>query len=92
MTEAPVLPPGIDRPGELRAAVVVPAAGLRATAGALLQRGYRLALVAAIDSEGPMRVAYLFTSGPPDRRVELTVEVDRRRPEVPSLAAMARSP
>ena len=37
----------------------------------------------------PMRVTYLFTSGPPDRRIELVVEIDRRRPEVPSLADLS---
>ena len=34
-----------------------------------------------------MRVVYLFIAGPPDRRIELIVALERDRPEVPSLAA-----
>ena len=33
-----------------------------------------------------MRAVYLFTSGPPDTRVELHVPLDRSRPQVPTLA------
>jgi hypothetical protein len=36
-----------------------------------------------------MRVVYLFTSGPPDRRVELVVPVDRANPQIPSLASIS---
>ncbi len=36
-----------------------------------------------------MRAVYLFTSGPPDRRVELHVALERARPEVPTLAALS---
>jgi len=46
----------------------------------------RLALVAAHDDRSALRAVYLFTSGPPDRRIELQVPIDRTRPEVPSLA------
>ncbi|MFI6565799.1 NADH-quinone oxidoreductase subunit C [Streptomyces sp. NPDC050534] len=55
----------------------------------LLAQGYRLALVAAhIDEAGP-RVVYLFTSGPPDSRVELNIRLDPDRPEVPTLAHLS---
>ncbi|HUY22329.1 MAG TPA: NADH-quinone oxidoreductase subunit C [Acidimicrobiales bacterium] len=89
MTGAPVLPPGIEHPGGSRQSVELPADELLASATDLLRQGYRLALVAAVDASGPLRVTYLFTSGPPDRRLELTVAVDRRRPQVPSLAGIS---
>ncbi|MFR0357583.1 NADH-quinone oxidoreductase subunit C [Streptomyces sediminimaris] len=55
----------------------------------LLAQGYRLALVSAhIDEAGP-RVVYLFTSGPPDSRVELNIRLDPDRPEVPTLAHLS---
>jgi Ni,Fe-hydrogenase III large subunit/Ni,Fe-hydrogenase III component G len=57
--------------------------------GELLSHGFRLALVAAHDDAGPMRVVYLFAAGPPDRRVELHVPLDRNRPMVPSLAHLS---
>jgi len=79
----------LERPGSLRESFPVAADGLAAAVGTLLAGGYRLALVSAVDSAGPLRVVYLFTSGPPDRRVELVVDVDRRRPEVPSLAELS---
>ncbi len=79
----------LERPGRLRESFPVPADGLVAAAGTLLAGGYRLALVSAVDSIGPLRVVYLFTYGPPDRRVELVVDVDRRRPEIPSLAGLS---
>jgi Ni,Fe-hydrogenase III large subunit/Ni,Fe-hydrogenase III component G len=74
---------------ERRRSLEVPAGELVGTAGALLGEGYRLALVAAVDRPGPPRVTYLFTAGPPDRRVELVVPVDRRHPHVPSLAEIS---
>ena len=43
----------------------------------MLTAGYRLALVAAHDGPGGIRVVYLFTSGPPDRRVEIQVHLVR---------------
>ena len=58
-------------------------------AEALFSTGFRLALVAAHDGPGQLRIVYLFTSGPPDRRVELHVHVDRERPAVPSLAHLS---
>lgn len=55
----------------------------------LLLQGYRLALVAAHLDEGGPRVVYLFTSGPPDTRVELNIRLDAERPEVPTLAHLS---
>ncbi|MEU6146265.1 NADH-quinone oxidoreductase subunit C [Streptomyces sp. NPDC047081] len=55
----------------------------------LLSQGHRLALVAAhLDEAGP-RVVYLFTSGPPDMRVELNIRLDPDRPDVPTLAHLS---
>ncbi|MGV8976696.1 MAG: NADH-quinone oxidoreductase subunit C [Cellulomonas sp.] len=67
---------------------VVPAE-LAAAVGALLDDGYRLALVAAHDDPDAFRVVYLFTAGSPDRRVELVLRTDREAPQVPSLAALS---
>lgn len=66
---------------------------LAAHAARLLREDYRLTLVAAhhdtADRPGgeAIRVVYLFTAGPPDRRVELVLRVDPDAPRVPSLAA-----
>jgi Ni,Fe-hydrogenase III large subunit/Ni,Fe-hydrogenase III component G len=89
MTSATNLSSSLDRLGSFRESVEIPADALETTAAVLLQRGFRLALVAALDGHRSMRVTYLFTSGPPDRRIELVVEIDRRRPEIPSLAALS---
>ena len=59
------------------------------SAGALLAAGYRLALVAAHDGGGPLRVVYLFADGPPDQRVELHVQIQRNQPQVPSLTHLS---
>ncbi len=75
--------------GERRRSIELPADELVAATGALLGQGFRLALVAAADGPGPLRVAYLFTAGPPDRRVELVVPVDRRRPQIPTLSEIS---
>ncbi|HEY3687204.1 MAG TPA: NADH-quinone oxidoreductase subunit C [Streptosporangiaceae bacterium] len=70
-------------------------ARLRERAAALLTRGYRLALVSATHDgpghpDGPaIRVVYLFTSGPPDSRVELRLRLDPASAAVPSLAGMS---
>lgn len=79
-------------------------ADLPARAGALLDAGYRLALVAAyhrpdaipsseavIDEAGPgvLRAVYLLVSSAPDSRVELDVRLDPGAPSVPSLAALS---
>ena len=62
---------------------------LRAKAGLLLADGYRLALVAAHHDETQIRVVYLFTAGPPDRRTELVWRTDAAAPTVPSIAALS---
>jgi Ni,Fe-hydrogenase III large subunit len=56
-------------------------------ARALLAVGLRLALVAGHDDDQGLRVVYVFCTGPPDRRVELHVRLDRAHPVVPSIAA-----
>lgn len=60
---------------------------LVARATTLLDAGFRLGSVAAHDDGIALRVVYLFLAGPPDRRVELEVELDRNRASVPSLGA-----
>jgi len=80
---------GTPGAGEARRSAEVPAGELEATTRALLSEGYRLALVSAVDGPGPMRAVYLFTAGPPDRRVELIVPLEREHPEVPSLAGLS---
>ncbi len=68
---------------------------LAAWAAKLLTDGARLALVSAHHDPdthpgGPaIRVVYLFTAGPPDRRVELHLRTDPHHPAVPSLAALS---
>jgi Ni,Fe-hydrogenase III large subunit/Ni,Fe-hydrogenase III component G len=75
--------------GRHRTAVEVGAGDLRAAASTLLDRGMRLALVSGHDDGGSLRVVYLFTSGPPDTRIELRVTLPRDRPEVPTLAEVS---
>jgi Ni,Fe-hydrogenase III large subunit/Ni,Fe-hydrogenase III component G len=64
-------------------------------AARLLGEGYRLALVAAHhdDKDHPtgeaIRIVYLFTAGPPDRRVELVWRTDALVATVPSLFALS---
>ena len=89
MTEVRSLSGILARQGGLRESFDVPPHDLAATVCTLLTCGYRLALVSAVDAPGPLRVVYLFTSGPPDRRLELVVHVDRERPEIPSLAEIS---
>ncbi|HZM55174.1 MAG TPA: NADH-quinone oxidoreductase subunit C [Acidimicrobiales bacterium] len=72
-----------------RATLRLPATDLVATASTLLAAGYRLALIAAVETPGPIRIEYLFTDGPPDQRIELEVEVDRGSPRIPSLARVS---
>ncbi len=70
-----------------RAADLVAPSDLPVRAKALLGAGLRLALVAGHDDDQGLRVVYVFCAGPPDRRVELHVRLDRDRPVVPSIAA-----
>lgn len=71
------------------------ATSLAAHATRLLGDDYRLALVAAhhdtADHPGgeAIRVVYLFTAGPPDRRVELHLRTHAHRPHIPSLTALS---
>jgi Ni,Fe-hydrogenase III large subunit len=48
-----------------------------------------LALVAAHDDGGALRVVYLFLAGRPDRRVELEYDLPQDDPAVPSLAYLS---
>lgn len=85
VTDAPWTPD--DGGKSLHTSIETSSKGLLPLTKALLSRGFRLALVSAVDSTDPMRVVYLFTSGPPDRRVELVLPIDRASPKVPSLAS-----
>ena len=72
-------------------------------AAALLDAGFRVALIAGHDDSGhhhsphhgdgvrggALRAVYLFTAIGPDRRVELHVPLDHDRPQVPSLAGLS---
>jgi Ni,Fe-hydrogenase III large subunit/Ni,Fe-hydrogenase III component G len=68
---------------------VTSADDLRARTGQLLADEYRLALVAAHDDRSVIRVVYLFTAGPPDRRTELVWRTDAAEPTVPSISALS---
>jgi len=80
--DAPVSPPA-------RHSTLVTTAELVDRAAALLDTGYRLALVAGHDDSTALRAVYLFLAGAPDRRVELQLRVSRTRPSVPSLARLS---
>lgn len=67
----------------------IDAACLPKHAAELLEDGHRLALAAAHEDPGGLRVVYLFTAGDRDRRTELHVRLDRADPAVPSLAALS---
>jgi Ni,Fe-hydrogenase III large subunit/Ni,Fe-hydrogenase III component G len=75
------------QPGKRTLQYVV-ADDLRSAARALLDFGYRLALVAAHDDTNACRIVYLFTAAD-DHRVELVLHTDRTSPTVPSLAALS---
>ncbi len=75
--------------GTQRSVIELGPEALPASAGQLLAGGYRLALVAAHDDGDALRVVYLFTSGPPDSRIELHIRLDPHRPQLPSLAALS---
>ncbi|MGV0792046.1 hydrogenase large subunit [Mycolicibacterium sp. XJ1819] len=55
----------------------------------LFGAGFRLALVAAHDDGGPLRVVYLFLAGRPDRRVEVEIVLPPDDLTVPSLAYLS---
>lgn len=73
----------------LRQTSQISAAELPVQAARLLGEGYRLATAAAHDDGDLFRVVYVFCAGPPDRRAELEVRLNRSRPEVPSLAGLS---
>ncbi len=75
--------------GHRRVARLVAPSDLVDAAQALFADGMRLALVSGHDDGAEMRAVYLFASGPPDRRVELHVPLDRAQPEVPTLAGVS---
>jgi Ni,Fe-hydrogenase III large subunit/Ni,Fe-hydrogenase III component G len=75
--------------GHRRLAIAVSPSDLVVVARSLLEKGMRLALVSGHDDGTEIRVVYLFTSGPPDHRVELHVPIDRTRPAVPTLAGLS---
>lgn len=79
----------LARPGSLRGSVAIDADKLVPSTAQLLGRGYRLALVCALDRGADIQVVYLFVAGPPDRRIELAVTTNRERPRVPSLASLS---
>lgn len=72
-----------------RRQIAVTATDLRQRAQALLDGGYRLALIAAHDDHDTFRIVYLFTAARPDRRTELILTADRAAPQVPSLAGLS---
>ena len=80
---------GLQTISDVRAAADVAPTALVGAARALLDTGFRLALVAAHDDGDALRVVYLFTAGPPDRRVELRVRLDHQHPIVDSLARLS---
>jgi Ni,Fe-hydrogenase III large subunit/Ni,Fe-hydrogenase III component G len=57
-------------------------------ATALLDNGFRIALVAGHDDGDCLRAVYLFT-GPDDHRIELHVPLPRAYPHLPSLAGIS---
>jgi len=84
------MPADTARPvGHHRVAATVDADDLKDVVASLLSDGMRLALVSGHDNGASMRAVYLFTGGPPDRRIEIHVPIDRSRPQVPSLAALS---
>jgi len=63
--------------------------GLAEMAEDLLDKGFRLGLVAAHDDDTAFRVVYLFLAGRPDRRVELECMLPKDDPAVRSLAYLS---
>lgn len=81
-------PPGTPV-GEHRTALTITPGELPERAKSLLDKGYRVALVAGHDDGSRLRAVYLFTATGPDRRVEVQVPLSREDPEVPSLAGLS---
>ena len=80
--------------GEHRVAVTVRAHELVPYARVLLERGYRVALIAGHDDGDALRVVYLFTTAGPDHRVELHLSLRPGRPAraQPGRAVLPRRP
>ena len=72
-----------------RRQVEVTASTLQPRAQALLEKGFRLALMAAHEDEDRFRIVYLFVAAGPDRRVELVLSTERHSPSIPSLAGIS---
>ena len=82
-----------ERAGHRRTRLVLAPHELPGRAAALLDDGFRVALVAGHhdhDQDGArLRAVYLFTAADPDRRVELHIPLDRDDPHLPSLAGLS---
>ena len=90
--EAPVLPsmPAMEsRHYRNRRQIEVSGDNLHAQAQAMLDGGFRLALMAAHEDDDRFRIVYLFVAARPDRRVELILTIDKGAPAIPSLAALS---
>ncbi|MDN5803275.1 MAG: NADH-quinone oxidoreductase subunit C [Microlunatus sp.] len=72
-----------------RRQIEVTAESLWPRAQALLDHGFRLALIAAHEDEDRFRIVYAFVAPRPDRRVELVLATDRDAPSIPSLAGLS---
>ena len=75
--------------GHHRTALTITPVRLPRHATALLDNGFRVALVAGHDDGDTLRTVYLFTRADDDRRVELHVPVTTAYPHLPSLAGMS---
>jgi len=96
MTNVPSSVPNIAPNGEPvgfhRIALTVLPTELPRQATALLENGFRVALVAGHDNDDAddaLRAVYLFTTPRDDRRVELHVPLRRAYPHLPSLAGVS---
>ena len=89
MSAAPVSWPWPESAAPARQSIELVADELYPAAQSLLAHGYRLGLACALDGRPGLQAVYLFTAGPPDRRVELVVPLDKERPQVPSLASLS---
>ena len=72
-----------------RQQIEVSAQSLWPRAQALVNDGYRLALIAAHEDEDRFRIIYVFVAPRPDRRIELVLATDREAPSIPSLAGLS---
>ncbi len=89
MTSPSLASVALEPVGRHRRAGAVAAEDLVDAASTLLSQGLRLSLVSGHDDGSRLRVVYLFTSGPPDTRVELHLFVDPERLTVPTLSGVS---